>query len=200
MVCTNGCDPFSAGSIPVAHPIMARSSNGRTKRFQCLNRSSILLRVTNSILKERLTIRRLSKMKYFLLAALALTGCATTDYGSLAKTLPEPPTVNQTTIGFNDSADVSYACLQSEVNPALVWDTCHFHNFAPKMAQMCIVLSYNKNGSPIVTSRTVCSGPLQPGETKDNYAAFTPKHGRDDLEINCGSNMVLCKMSAQEVK
>ena len=140
-------------------------------------------------------------MKYLLLAAaLTLVGCADTTI-NLGKPLdlPEPPTAALTIIGFNDGADVSYSCLQSEVAPALVWDICRFHNFTTKPAQMCIKLSYNRNDIPIATSRTICSGLLQFDETKENYAAFTPKHGREELE-NCGSNMILCTMTAQEVK
>lgn len=141
-------------------------------------------------------------MKYLLLAvALTLVGCADTTI-NLGKPsdLPEPPTLAQTIIGFNDGAKVSYACLQSEVSSALVWNTCRFHNFDTIPAQMCIKLTYNKCNMPVATSRKICSGPLQVGETKENYAAFTLKNGREELENQCGSNMNLCTMSAQEVK
>jgi hypothetical protein len=140
-------------------------------------------------------------MKYLLLAALALAGCAepTIDLGK-ASNLPEPPTTLQTAIGFDSTGCVSYTCEQSEVAPALVWDICTFHNFVPTPSGMCLQVSYNLNDVPVATSRAVCSGLLQPGEDKKNYAAFTPKHGREDLESKCGSNMVLCTMSVQEVK
>jgi len=140
-------------------------------------------------------------MKYLLLVALALIGCVDTtiNLGKVAN-LPEPPTPAQTVLGFNGNGDVSYACNQSEVAPALVWDVCRFHNFSTTIQQMCIALSYNKGDMLVATSQTICSGPLQVGQTKENYAAFTPKHGREELENQCGSNMILCNMSAREVK
>lgn len=138
-------------------------------------------------------------MKYALLLALALTGCVHVDATVAdAPSLPEPPSTNQTDVGFNDGATVSYACWQSEVNPALVWDVCRFHNFSAESKGMCIKVSYTLDKTVVATSRTFCSGPVAPGETKENYAAFTPKTGRPQLEA-CGSNMIQCKLTAEEV-
>jgi len=141
------------------------------------------------------------KYIFTLLGVLLLTACANEqiDLGKPAQ-LPEPPSPQQTTLGFDDNGEVSYACVQSEVAPALVWVTCHFHNFAPEAKGMCIKVAYNKNGSPVAESRAFCSGTLAMGETKPNYAAFTPKHGREALEDHCGINMTLCTMSAKEIK
>ena len=146
-------------------------------------------------------------MKYFLLAILAMVGCGGSIYNSTPFSLPEPPSSNQTVIGFNDNTDLSFSCLQSEVTPALVWDECNFHNFSTTASKaMCIQVSYNLMipVAPVLVevgkSQTVCSGLVAPGDTKTSYVAFTFKNGRQELEKYCGPNMIQCKMAAQEVK
>ena len=138
-------------------------------------------------------------MKYLLLVALALAGCASAQAVAPAAELPEPPSINQINIGYNKEGTVNFVCQQSEVNEALVWDVCEFHNVAKESKRMCITVSYQRGGDVIATSRVICSGPLAPEEYKNNYAAFTAKNGRTRLEASCGSNMVLCKLTSKEV-
>jgi len=137
-------------------------------------------------------------MKYLLL--LALVGCATANLAPTpTPSLPEPPSTDQSTLGFDSDGEMGFTCYQSEVTPALVWDECHFHNFSDKSREMCLTLSYRVGGARIATSRELCSGPLDSGQTKDNYAAFI-KTDRKVLEENCGPNMIRCTLTAEVTK
>lgn len=136
-------------------------------------------------------------MKYLLLLALALTGCATAEPPSPVQA-PAVPT--QAAIGFDRGGDIAYTCVQSEVNQALVWDICTFHSWSPRVANMCITVSYNKGFLPVATSRMICSGPLNSHNDQQGYAAFTPHHGREELQQFCGSDLTQCKLTVEEVK
>lgn len=143
-------------------------------------------------------------MKYLLLVAVVLAVCNGCG-GSINVTqtnveMQEPPSLDQVVLGFDSSGAVSYNCEQKEVNLALVWDQCEFENLNGKTTKnACIQLSYQLGDDVIATSRMFCSGPLYPGDRKENFAVFTAKNGRDRLESACGSNMVRCKLTAKEV-
>jgi hypothetical protein len=132
-------------------------------------------------------------MKYSLLVLLALTGC----YHATWTQVPPPPP-GPTVMGWSADHKIGYSCEQQNVNSALVWVACDFHNFSKHTDSVCIRVAYNKNGKEVTHSRKVCSN-LAGDQVEQNFAAFT-KESRNILAHSCGSNLGLCTLSTQLIQ
>ena len=133
------------------------------------------------------------KMKYFLFSLLFLTGCVTYQ----VNTLPHAP--GPTSIGFVDNME--WSCEETDVNDALVWVRCEFHNGNPPSPEVCIQVTFNDNMTrqEVIESRRMCSGPLWAGGSYENHAAFF-KEKRIALTQACGPKLENCFMTTKIVK
>lgn len=132
-------------------------------------------------------------MKYSLFALLLLTGCADTQY------IPLPQAPGPRAAG--SISQMEWVCEETDVNDALVWVRCKFHNEAPPLKDVCIQVTFNDNKTrqEVAAGRKVCSGPLWAGGTFDNYTVFF-KEKRIALAQSCGPKLENCYMSTKWVK
>ena len=115
-----------------------------------------------------------------------------------------PPTLGPASmdaIGFHDSVD--WHCHQEDQNENLIWIECKFDNTSSNTAnEACIkIILTDLNGNEVDRSRLVCSGPMQPGTSAENYAGFeNTKHNfrRSDIAFRCHQDTSLCKMTTKE--
>lgn len=133
-----------------------------------------------------------------MLPVLLLVGCKSVVIAPSPVESPEPPPaiIARGTDGINE-----WACELKELNPALAWVECSFHNNWPAIAgrstaDSCIRVRFfsEQSSKLVVESRKVCSGPLTAGATSVNYAAFQ-KENRVTLR-SCGELLDLCVMLA----
>jgi hypothetical protein len=125
-----------------------------------------------------------------LLVLIALSGCLHATW------VETPPSVGQTTSGWNQAHTVQYSCEQQDVNKALVWVVCDFHNVSSQRTNTCLQVIYNKGSQEVAASRQVCSYYLWSGQSTTNYAAFT-KDLRNQLAYSCGDKLELCTLSTK---
>lgn len=131
-------------------------------------------------------------MKYSLLAILVvLSGCWHATWVD-----SPPPPVGQTVSGWNQAHTVQYTCEQQDVNSALVWVACDFHNVSAQRTNTCLQVIYNKGSQEVAASRQVCSYYLWENQSTTNYAAFT-KEPRNKLAQSCGDKLQLCTLSTR---
>lgn len=133
-------------------------------------------------------------MRKFLLALpLLLVGCFHETWND-KPAVPEPqvPVI----IARGTDGITSWACNVEELNDALVWVKCDFHNGKPVTESACIKVGFydNATGKPVVESRRFCSGVLTPNDNSTQYAAFI-KENRRTLR-RCGELLDLCVMLA----
>jgi hypothetical protein len=107
-----------------------------------------------------------------------------------------PPPVGQTTSGWNQDHTVHYTCEQQDVNKALVWVACDFHNVSAQRTNTCLKVIYSKGSQEVAASRQVCSYYLWENQSASNYAAFT-KDLRNQLAYSCGDKLQLCTLSTR---
>jgi hypothetical protein len=141
-----------------------------------------------------------------LFALLSLTGCVMDiGYTPVAKPTPaELPLGTKVVASGVTSTNISWKCVQEDVNENLVWLDCLFHNNNSVVKvenEGCIQLSYLTGVTQelVAKSRVVCSGPMPYGSDTDNHVAFQ-KQPRKELLAICGLDNSFCKLVVTEQK
>ena len=115
-----------------------------------------------------------------------------------------PPTLGPSSmisIGFHDNVD--WQCHQEDQNENLIWIECKFDNTSSTQTnEACIkIILIDLNGIEVDRSRLVCSGPLQPGASSENYTGFENSKRnfrRSDIAYRCQEDNSLCRMTTKE--
>lgn len=130
-------------------------------------------------------------MRYLLL--LMLAGCVQTTWKQEVQSPPGP----RTAMSWSPDHKIGYSCQQQDVNQALVWVECDFHNFSARTDDICIEVVYRQGKREIARSRPLC-GIILAQEVDTNYAAFN-KERRQALTV-CGPKLEMCTLTTENAQ